>query len=71
MFVAVKTGSNMSRGIARCVLIVAVVWCTSATAKTAQIPLESYLASQTAIRASVNGHDGLFLFDTGEGVSKT
>jgi len=33
------------------------------------IPLEAYLSSQTAIRLSVAGHEGLFLFDTGEGVS--
>lgn len=33
------------------------------------IPLENYLAAQKALHASVNGHEGLFLFDTGEGVS--
>jgi hypothetical protein len=33
------------------------------------IPLESYLGTQTAVRFSVAGHEGLFLFDTGEGVS--
>jgi hypothetical protein len=33
------------------------------------IPLESYLGTQTAIRLSVAGREGLFLFDTGEGVS--
>lgn len=33
------------------------------------IPLESYLSTQTAVRLSVAGHEGLFLFDTGEGVS--
>jgi hypothetical protein len=33
------------------------------------IKLEPYLGAQLAIRAEVNGHAGLFLFDTGEGVS--
>lgn len=33
------------------------------------IKLEPYLGTALAIRAEVNGHTGLFLFDTGEGVS--
>jgi hypothetical protein len=33
------------------------------------IKLEPYLGAQLAIHAEVNGHAGLFLFDTGEGVS--
>lgn len=33
------------------------------------VPLEDYLAAQKVVHASVNGHQGLFLFDTGEGVS--
>ena len=33
------------------------------------LPLNDYLAEQKNLRASVNGHEGLFLFDTGEGVS--
>lgn len=33
------------------------------------IPLEPYLGNQSAVRLSVEGHAGLFLFDTGEGVS--
>jgi hypothetical protein len=33
------------------------------------IPLEPYLGAQTAVRLNVNGREGLFLFDTGEGVS--
>jgi hypothetical protein len=33
------------------------------------VRLESYLSSQTAIRLRVADHQGLFLFDTGEGVS--
>jgi len=33
------------------------------------IPLKQYLGSQTAMRLSVNGRSGLFLFDTGEGIS--
>jgi hypothetical protein len=45
---------------------------TSATAREARlmvIPLESYLGTQTPVRLNVGGHEGLFLFDTGEGVS--
>jgi aspartyl protease len=34
-----------------------------------KIPLEPYLRAQTIVRAVVNGVPGLFLFDTGQGVS--
>jgi len=53
-------------------LILTLAWITTNAVRAATptiIPLESYLGSQTAIRLSVNGHPGLFLFDTGEGVS--
>jgi hypothetical protein len=33
------------------------------------LPLETYLGRSLAIRASINGHEGRFLFDTGEGVT--
>src|SRR5690349_7831301 len=35
----------------------------------ATVPLEPYLRAQAVVRASVNGHPGTFLFDTGQGVS--
>jgi hypothetical protein len=35
----------------------------------AVLPLETYLGRSLAIRASINGHEGRFLFDTGEGVT--
>jgi hypothetical protein len=35
----------------------------------ATIPLDPYLRAQAAVRATVNGQPGTFLFDTGEGVS--
>ena len=55
--------------ITSCAAFVVMAYYTPVTALPARIPLESYLAYQTAIRASVDGHVGLFLFDTGEGVS--
>jgi hypothetical protein len=33
------------------------------------LPLETYLGRSLAIRALINGHEGRFLFDTGEGVT--
>lgn len=35
----------------------------------AVLPLETYLGRSLAIRASIDGHEGRFLFDTGEGVT--
>ena len=33
------------------------------------IPMEPYVASLVVVRATVNGQPGIFLFDTGEGIS--
>ena len=52
-----------------CLTLAAAVLCFAAGARAAAIPLEAYLAGQSAVRATVNGQPGLFLFDTGEGVS--
>jgi Aspartyl protease len=41
----------------------------SRPAPVARVPLEPYLRAQATVRAVVNGIPGLFLFDTGEGVS--
>ena len=59
--------------------ILVIVWCLgllpcglqskSRPAPAASIPLEPYLRAQATVRAVVNGKPGLFLFDTGEGVS--
>jgi hypothetical protein len=35
----------------------------------ATIPLEPYLRAQAVVHATINGHPGTFLFDTGQGVS--
>jgi hypothetical protein len=40
-----------------------------AAAPVATIQLEPYLRAQATVRAVVKGHEGKFLFDTGEGVS--
>jgi len=42
---------------------------SGASATSTVVSLEPYLGAQTAVRLSVDGHEGLFLFDTGEGVS--
>ena len=52
-----------------CLALAAVTLCFAASAHAAAIPLEAYLAGQSAVRATVNGQPGLFLFDTGEGVT--
>jgi hypothetical protein len=48
-------------------------WVPSAVAGSpkpiAVLPLETYLGRSLAIRAFINGHEGRFLFDTGEGVT--
>ena len=55
-------------------ITVSALLCASASAIASEalpavIPLDPYLGTQTAVRLSVTGHEGLFLFDTGEGVS--
>jgi Aspartyl protease len=48
----------------------AVLFAASASAdEPVVIPLENYLNTLSAMHAAVGGHDGLFLFDTGEGIS--
>jgi hypothetical protein len=54
---------------ALCSPLLAALLLLPATEKPTVIPLEDYLGSQSVLRASVNGREGLFLFDTGEGVS--
>jgi len=51
------------------ILLLSLIVAAPAKAAPAIIPLEDYLGGQAAIRAQVDGHAGLFLFDTGEGVS--
>jgi len=55
----------------RAVTAIVVLFASSAAlaAHPVVVPLEKYLAGQSALRATVNGQPGLFLFDTGEGVS--
>jgi hypothetical protein len=50
-------------------LLPSVLQSKSRPAPVTRIPLEPYLRAQATVRAVVNGTLGLFLFDTGEGVS--
>jgi hypothetical protein len=51
------------------ILLLSLILVAPAWAAPTIIPLEDYLGGQTTIRAQVDGHEGLFLFDTGQGVS--